>query len=78
VTAWRSRSDEQLEIGARFRAAGGTAFGLPSRRVWCVKDVFEAPDGRAHVRLIDSAHAVDCKTVSVSALLHSGLYHRAT
>jgi hypothetical protein len=77
VLAFRARPDHQLEIGARFRPVGDTAFGKPSRSVWYVKDVFDATDGKVHARLIDSLDSANCKTVSVSALLHSGLYQRA-
>ena len=77
MLAWRPRPESQLEIGARFRPAGGTAFGQPSRTVWYVKEMFDATDGRVHARLIDSLDSANCKTVSVSALLHSGLYQRA-
>ena len=77
MLAWGSKSDHQLEVGAKFRHAGGTAFGLPSRTVWYVKDLFDATDGKVHARLIDSLDSANCKTVSVSALLHSGLYQRA-
>lgn len=78
MSAWRSRAEERPEIGARFRPTDGTAFGLPSTRVWCVKELYDASDGKTYVQLIDSSDVVTCKTVSVNALLHSGLYRRAT
>jgi hypothetical protein len=76
VLTWRARSP-RLEVGARFRAAGPNSFGMPSGRVWCVEDVFDASDGNPHALLIDAVNDANRKTVSVSALLDSHLYQRA-
>jgi hypothetical protein len=77
VLTWRARS-LGLEVGARFRATGANSFGQPSGRVWRVQDVFDASDGNPHARLIDSLNEANSKTVSVSALLDSHLYQRAS
>jgi hypothetical protein len=70
---WRT----DITLGQRFRDAGLTAFGTPSRTVWVVAGIWDESDGLVYVRLVNEGSPNRTKTLSRAALLDRRLYVRA-
>ncbi len=68
--------DSGLRIapGQRYRDAGVTAFGRPSRTVWIVDEFWRGSDGFAYVRLVNEMRPTRTKTLSLAAFTDHRLY----
>lgn len=63
-----------VQIGERFRPAGGSVFGRSGGEVFEVRDVLSETGTLPHAKLFSVAHPTEHKLISVNALRDPKLY----
>lgn len=71
-------SETGIAVGQRYREAGATAFGTPSRIVWMVDALWRESDGFVYARLVNETSPTRIKTLSLAAFADQRLYVRLT